>query len=392
LIIVALSFTSCNADASAGLFRQISESTEAIDITYRQLLGFDTAKDNLYYRTIEGLFRMPQIETTAGTYNAETMVLNTTDKIIQASAYDATNDKLLYFTNDKAERDANQVLVFDANTSAVLPTITVAPVPSISSGLTIKNLYANSMLMVYGLDSSGKAVYELQKFDGSIFSNTSIQFSSDIEGYSLEGVIQQTTKENDITAEIIVSFVDYNESTKTSVYKHYLVNPSTPSKVALPNTSVRIANFFIESGNVYILTSDGILYYAGTTTALAGSYTEMEDISKAYEPNAFVYPVVDSSTVHLITKPTTKSYPLYVFTFPSGATDGSSVLTESIRYGYGEYLDSASIVGALQNGSATDLLVATHENGIFDISITAASANVNTDANGDSSTSEKYTF
>ncbi|MDD3902248.1 MAG: hypothetical protein PHO09_01055, partial [Sphaerochaeta sp.] len=304
----------------------------------------------------------------------------------------------LYFTNDEDERDANQVLVFDTSSLTAGSTITVSNIgaTTINSGLTIKNLYANSMLMVYGLDVSDKAVYELQKYKSTAddFSDDVAAFTStDIEGYSLEGVIQQTTKENDIDAEIIVSFVDYNESTKTSVYKHFLVESTSTNPQALPDTDVQIANFYIDStGKIYILTSDGILYYAGTDSTIATSYTEMEDISKTYEPNAFVYPINDGTNIHLITKPTTKSYPLYVFTFPSGATDGSSVLTESIRYGYGEYLDSASIVGALQNGSPNNLFVATHENGIFDISITAASANENTDANGNSSISEKYTF
>ena len=400
ITIVALSFTSCNADASAGLFRQISQSTASIDITYRQLLGYDTAVDkNLYFRTIDGLYRIPKSKTSSGdsSYTKEELVANTNGSIVQASAFYAATDQLFYFTDNTAERDANQIRVIDTtNLAASTMTVTFSDTSGILSDLKIKNLYANSMILVFGKDASAANRYELLAYNGTTAFNVPIaSFSSaEIASYSIDNVIQQTTKENDSTADMIVSFVHYDST--GSVYKHFLVDPTTPSVQPLPDTKVQIANFFIDSnngGHIYVLTTDGILYYAGTNTTPAVTYTEMEDISKKFDPNAFIYPIDDGTNIHLITKPTTKSYPLYVFTFPRTATNGNDLSTVSIKYGYGEYLDSANIIGALQiNSSLTDLLVATHENGIFKISINAASANVNSIANGESSTSEKYTF
>jgi hypothetical protein len=79
---------------------------------------------------------------------------------------------------------------------------------------------------------------------------------------------------------------------------------------------------------------------------------------------------------------------LYVLSFAVGATTASG---ESIRYGYGEYLDSAEIVSTYEK-TTNNLLVATAENGMFEINIIPAFANVNSSSNGNSSVSEDYTL
>ena len=59
LLLLAL-LSACNADASAGLFRQISESRAPIGIVYKQLLGINSVlpaiPSKVFYETDEGLF------------------------------------------------------------------------------------------------------------------------------------------------------------------------------------------------------------------------------------------------------------------------------------------------------------------------------------------------
>ncbi|MDD4450787.1 MAG: hypothetical protein PHS76_08775, partial [Sphaerochaeta sp.] len=59
ILAALLVITGCNADASAGLFRQISESTKPVGIQYKQLLGLDATKTVLYYSTTKGIYKSP---------------------------------------------------------------------------------------------------------------------------------------------------------------------------------------------------------------------------------------------------------------------------------------------------------------------------------------------
>ncbi|MGI6490148.1 MAG: hypothetical protein ACOXZ7_06405 [Sphaerochaeta sp.] len=55
--LLTLLFTSCNADASAGLFKQLADAKKPVEIRYRQIIGWNTAKDTLYFLTNDGIYK-----------------------------------------------------------------------------------------------------------------------------------------------------------------------------------------------------------------------------------------------------------------------------------------------------------------------------------------------
>jgi hypothetical protein len=158
-----------------------------------------------------------------------------------------------------------------------------------------------------------------------------------------------------------------------------------------------VANFLYDSAindNVYILSTNGKLYYAGTYASPASSWVVLSDSGKTFDTNAFAYAVDGgSSNYHLITKPSLKTSPLVVFTFPQGATTSAGVDMKNVQSGYAKELSLATIVSAQEKSTGpAKLLVATHENGMYDITINEASANVDNDTNGWTSIAEGYTF
>ncbi|MDD4449613.1 MAG: hypothetical protein PHS76_02815, partial [Sphaerochaeta sp.] len=206
--------------------------------------------------------------------------------------------------------------------------------------------------------------------------------------FSLESVLQATGKEtiSISTQPIIVSFVD-----EAGNYTHFYTIGATSHKITLNS---RLANFAIVNNTVYLLTTDGKLYNAGTYPITGpvdlGSASAMISSNKVYDTNAFMYAVTGGGNTHIITKSVSKNDPLYVLSFADGAATATG---ESIRYGYGEYLDSAEIVSTLYLGSNSGidtLLIATNENGLFKIGIKVDTANQDSSNNGRSSQSEEY--
>lgn len=376
--------TSCNADASGGLFRQASESVAQAGIVYKQLLG---DKGNyLYHTTDAGLVRYDKT-----TSSRTTLVSNSVGNIIRSSYYDVTNDLLYYVTNDGLQ----SIKKYNAATSASAGTVGY-----VSANLTsaeLLNLYKNGYLILHGTDViTSTNAFELLGPDFS----TSIALFSGLDGYSLENVIQATGQESlpvgaasSTAYPLIVSFVDDNNS--SPIYKHYLVT-ATGVKTEI-TLNKRIANFFVYSSSLaYILSTDGILYAANTTVDPITT-TSMYDSSQATNVNGFVYPIDDGTNIHLITKSSTKSDLPLVFSFPRGTSSGVS--TNSVRYGYAEFLDSSNIVDTIvktvtlpgTTSVVANLLVATDVNGMYEISI-KANASDNTTSNGTSSDSEAFTF
>ena len=359
LLLLAL-LTACNADASAGLFRQIAESQAPIGIVYRQLLALDTSgTDTLYYRTDEGIYKTDLTTRTQ-------MKASVSGAIIQASYY-AGSDMVQYITNDsntvKNTTDSNVVAPIDASTIKT------------NDALKIKNLYANGLVMLQGeyISDASKIRYSLVKLTSSTASTlqTSIPYN---DGYSLASVLQMTGREADAvsaTAPIIISFVDMDAN-----YIHYYYDGSglTDGTALYSITGLvneRIAAFHLDGTKLFALTSDGELY-KGTVPSLLTTFAMslIYDGSKAYDTHTFFYGVTGTAgTTHLISKTSTKAEDLYVYSVDAS----NNVTTASIEEGYAEYLSNADIVSALYvgtNGSTSDtLLVATNDNGMYKISI-----------------------
>ncbi len=130
--------------------------------------------------------------------------------------------------------------------------------------------------------------------------------------------------------------------------------------------------------NIYLLTTDGELRAA--TAPTDATFNLMHDTTESYEKHAFMYATSDGTTTRLITKPEGINEPLYVISFPDNTvTDIASVEYTTIREGYGVYLDAAEIVDSYEK-SADNLLVATLENGMYEIDIAGGDTSTETEA------------
>lgn len=324
------------------------------------------------------------------TYVKDQFVTKSKDNFIDTVAYNNAALKVFYLTNASMNKSTNQIVVSDTTDPGADPTFLSISSPSlIISNLKVLHLYANSTVMVSGTDISSKKVFELIKYNGVNFATSVAKFNSIPSGYDFAGVIQQTTKEQEdiATNPVLVSFVESPES-GTGNFKHYLVTSESATPTLIGSNSIRIASFFYHDGTtIYVLTTDGKLYHVTT----AGVWTLMQPSSSlTYDTNAFAYLVDDNtnSKYHLVTKPLDKTAPLHVFSFAKGATAISS--TTNVSTGYAKDLSLATIVSA-QEISANHLLVATHLNGMYEITIDPLTAGSNT-GSVSTSAAEQYTF
>ena len=384
ILLVTIAFVSCNLDGTSGIFREIALSKTPLSIQYKQLLGISGT--DLYFRTAKGVERVTSAKVKT------TVVESKYENIIQAAALNGT--EVLYITNNDVERADNKFNVVDTtNLSAPISTIAVdhTQTTSITSSLSMKNLYANSMILVTG-NNGGPRIFELLKYNSgsTAFTNTAYgEFSSVPTDYDVETVIQQTAKEQDATAQMIVSFI--NESGDRI---HYLVDPSTAlAPVSLGTQNVQIANFFYyDATNMFVLTTNGDLYHVDSTVP---TWTSIGSSSKDYKPNAFALAINDSTDYYLITKPSSKTSAIHVFTIDIASATANIGAGVDVTSGYAAELSLASIVSSqikTTTGTSTNLLVATEENGMYDISITHAKADVDDSSNGSTSGAEEYTF
>ncbi len=377
LLIAMLVITGCNADASAGLFRQISESTTPVGIQYKQLLGLDATNTILYYSTTKGIFQSPN----------NSLKGSVKDKIIQSTYYDSASTDIAYLTNE----DSVNINIFDVATpdsvTAIRPTDAALDA---SKPHRIVNLYPNGLVMLQGTSASDatKPLYTLGQYASGAVS--SIITFPEMDGYSLVSVIQESGFEQSMlstTSPVIISFVD--NATK-KIYRHVYYDRTTRQELPSLFSSKRIAGFSIDSSSkVYIITTLGELY-GGTAT---GAFVEMYDSAKTYDVHGFMYMAEGTTNSHIITKSSSKNDALFVYSFPKGSTSANVTTTNSIRSGYGEYLFSAEIVSTLYVGNSSGidtLLIATNENGLFKFGIKVDFANQDNSNNGRSSRSEEY--
>ncbi|MDD4574528.1 MAG: hypothetical protein PHR69_09975, partial [Sphaerochaeta sp.] len=190
------------------------------------------------------------------------------------------------------------------------------------------------------------------------------------------------------------SRIDSVEYSIWILHLHYLVDPKGVfPPISLGTKTTPIANFMYPAANVlYVLTTDGNLYHIDTTDPL--TWNKIGSTSNTYKENAFAFAVDEgTSKYHFITKPTLKSAPLVVFTIPY--TTSSSATQTQIQSGYAKELSLTNIVSAMDISTVAGtsrLLVATYENGMFEITINNANADVDDASNGSTTGAEEYTF
>lgn len=380
LLLILFSFTACNMDASSGIFWSIANSKSPLEIRYKQILGVDGVP-NLYFLTDEGIEFVDQNKN-------KTMVMKNKASNIIYEASLINNDDLIYKPNTiPGSATANTIYHIDISAPPYTPTpiaLTDAVSPNIKSEFQVQRLLPNSMVLVSGKDNDNKTRFEIFTYTSS-----SLGFSHKAslvikEGYSLESIVYQTAKQTDASVPFLISFVKEDERI------HYLYINNTFKMIA-EDSKIKIASFIHNSSNenIYILSTDGKLFYAGTSDAPI-DFVKLQTTSKAYEENAFAYAVIDDDNkYHFITKPALKDSSLQVFSFSIVATtDADIVSLTSIDSGYGKYIHRTKIVSAIENGG--NLLVATHLDGMYEITIDNNKANVN--GSGTSSEAERYSF
>lgn len=387
ILLIALAFTSCNLDGTTGIFREIAQSKAPLSVRYKQLLGYDatppTTATYHYYWTSTGIYRFDSGK------NKETIALNPTDEQIHGAAFSPA-DKVFFITNNETEQTNGTI--YEVNTSAPgVPIVTPMTSTHIPTTYKITGLYPNSMIMLKERDDGGEKFELLQYQTLSGFFGKSIPFTF-TTNHGLHAVIQQTAKAQTQTEPIIVSFAK-----GINDYKHFIVDPSSLLPIAPIHINQfdneTIANFMMDATNLYILTTDGKLYFAGTPT-LPTQKKLMKDSGKVFAENTFALPVDDGTKYHFITKSITSGF--YVFTFDQALPAVPVSTGAEVKTGYAKHLVNADIVSAQIKSSIpntkTNLLIATDKNGMFDIIINHNKANIDNATNGNSSEAEAYTF
>jgi hypothetical protein len=354
-LILSFLLLSCNVDATAGLFRQISESKAPVGIVYKQIVGLDSTDPNkLYYLTDEGLFK------TDGTSSTK-LVANAEDNIITTAALDGTT-----------------TIAYQVNTNAndgykVIKTIDVSGVAGTSynfSAFDYVQLLPNGLVLTEDADTF--ALYDYTD------KNTVVKTIGSHVGFDINSVVQVTGKEHEApsdTTPMLVSLV--NESGN---YKHFYID-GTGAATALDSAttdSLRFTSLAVDGSNIYVLAieSDENIGLYKATSSIA-SFTNVYDTSKSFPMHTFMYAKKVGTDLKLIAKPSGINDALYVLSISSTGAVSASDKTD----GYGEYLNAAEIVDSYEKNDGT-LLVATLENGMYSIDVLG----------DDSSDSEEYTL
>ncbi len=354
--LLTLLFTSCNADASAGLFKQLADAKKPVVIRYRQIIGKDGA--DLYFLTNDGIYK------TDG---------NTTSTVRENKkghpVYEAYIDKstathyIIYLINE----DDNAVVYrwnLNNNEDEKMKNVSSLKLDEIK----IKHLLPNGGIVVQGKKSSKDAFSIITHNYSTDTSGSEVVFD-DLDGYGIDSILFMSGKQQD-PAEFIISFV------KGKSFKHYYNTQA--NEVSLASS---LAGFSVIGANLYLITRDGNLYGSaipsGSTTP-----TLMKKLSKEFPSNAFIYGVSSGTDTHLITKTTTANEALFVVSIDNT----NAVDTTVVSTGYASQMSNVNIVSAFEK-AAGSLLVATEKNGMFDITITDA-------ATGEGSTAgpEDYTL
>ncbi|MFA6681192.1 MAG: hypothetical protein WCS35_04110, partial [Sphaerochaeta sp.] len=155
IILITITFASCNLDGSAGIFRQLSQAKEPLSIRYKQLLG--KYATHLYFTTEDG------IERVTSPANKTTVVASKYENIVRSAALASTGD-ILYTTNNVTEQAENKINIVNVSTSPFTPLPQIVPDSTNITTIQKIKLLPNSMLLVFGEDT-----FEIQEYDGVSF-------------------------------------------------------------------------------------------------------------------------------------------------------------------------------------------------------------------------------
>jgi len=378
--LLTLLFTSCNADASAGLFKQLADAKKPVEIRYRQIIGKDIGKDDtdLYFLTNDGIYKTDGNTTT-------TIRGNKKGHPVYEAYLDTTNDLIIYLINGGGNAEIHQMKT-DGSGDIKLTT-TVAE--DLDAGWKMKQLLANGLFVIKGTDTVGQTdsflVAEYQNGPPAEYDKKVLL--DDLPGYDRDAVLQMSGRQhwgiggfNDTTfnAPMILSFV-----TSGGSYEHYYTDGAFFHQLTSLDKS--LAGFWTNGTSLYLITKDGNLYGSSIVAGVPTAPTPMKDLSRQFPSNAFVYGMSSGGTTYLITKTTTANEALFVVSFADD-TITTPVNTKVISTGYASQMSNVNIVSAFEK-SAGNLLIATEKNGMFDITITDAAT-----GEGSSAGPEDYTL
>jgi hypothetical protein len=352
-LLLSFMLLSCNADATAGLFRQISNASAPVGIVYKQIVGLDTtAPKTLYFLTDDGLYKKSD-----GSSSTK-LVANEEGEIIQTAYVNTTEEKIVFQTNDGTKN------LYSYNLST----------GTVEAAIDDFSIYGVVTLLPNGLVLTKDTTTSTFKLFNYNVPASEIASTGTVSGYDLVSVLQLTGKEHmpvSATNPLLISL------TNGSDYRHFYYDGG--ATVTELNTSTKNLRFVSMAFNakIYLLTDDGDLY--ATATPSASTFDEVHKTNKSYKKNAFMYGYYDSanSVTKLITKPAGINDALYEINIDASDT----VTANNVDDGYGKYLDAAEIKDSYEK-DAGKLLVATLENGMYEIDI----------AGNTSSDPEEYTL
>jgi hypothetical protein len=353
---------SCNADATAGLFRQISNASAPVGIVYKQIVGLDTtAPKTLYFLTDEGLYKKSD-----GSISTK-LVANEEGEIIQTAYYDKGVEKVIYQTNDNTGKIYSYDLASNTKESI--------PISDFSAFVYVK-LLPNGLVLT-GDSSNNFDLYNYTTLDSAV-----VSIPTTLSEYDLGPVLQLSGKKHTSLSEnpMLISFV--NES---GGYKHFYITGSTATELDSSTSGMRFTAISVANNILYLMElddSEGVIYKANNVADAVTTnttFTKIHETALTYGMYAFMYGYYDSanSVTKLITKPAGINDALYEINIDASDT----VTANNVDDGYGKYLDAAEIVDSYEKG-AGNLLVATSNNGMFEINL----------ATNTSSSAENYTL
>jgi len=371
LIIIAataLLFTSCNADATSGLFRTATEAREALTIKYMQVVGRKGANDTLCFLTKEGLFVKDTNAAASGS-----IVESAEGSRVQGAAYLNDVNKLLY----KTDKDGGSLFKYDPATD------TKTPIPIPAAPITDFRLMPNGKVVLKGAEDTGEFwIADSDDLDNYDTTGKKIEAGANFDLY---GLFTPSDYEKSNTSKgFILSFVT---SGSPNEYKNYYYDGTNVN--AVNNALGSIANFAVVGLDLYVLTTEGKLHCLKSGDL--GNSTELKNNAVGYERNAFFYPIDDGTNVHFITNPSSVDS-MSVFSVVKGDPKADSTTVSTIKFGYAATLKDTHIVSSLRLDDET-FLAATEKHGMYSVKVAKANAAKNDDTNvQDISKAEDYTF
>ncbi|MDX9914304.1 MAG: hypothetical protein RBS49_00315, partial [Sphaerochaeta sp.] len=362
--LLTLLFTSCKADASAGLFRQLADAKEPVGIRYKQIIGVDVKNGPtyLYYLTEDGIYSKKD-------GSNPTLILEATKPILTASISGTT---ITYSTN-KEPNAKSGIDIWQVETDG--SGNTKMGDPALFDGFTLFEKYLqlpNGFFVVQGLKGATRSM-SVVHYDGVVFTN--YVTIDNLDGYELQDTLLLSGHEDEAISTqypLLLSLL------KGSSYTHYYIFDGVEDPIEI-QLDKKLAGFWVFGDQyLYLLTEDGNLYGIDVQSAIP-TLTHMKELARQYPAHAFVYGTQDVATTSLVTKSKSDNEALYLISFANNLIDNSGTINEKgISGGYAKHMSNVTIVSAFKNVNPGNLLIATYKNGMFEITITDAVAGTGT--------------